>query len=305
MAVKTRIVALSSLGILGTLLLLGAWELSRGRAAWLYDLLLSSNIPCDKPDPFGSFHLVWLSLCVLLSLLLGIWGNRRGKHVTDTAVLCAGGVLLLLEAYKQLYSFFVLNGQQYDFSIFPFQFCSLPLYLYWIVPFLREGRLKETLYQFLAFFGTMGGCLVMAYPRFYDSLALSVHTMLWHTVMIAAGVLILFSRGYGRSWVREVLPSSTVFLISVAVATVLNVTLRPLALTSPNPLNLFYMSPYENTYFLLIRDVQASLGWLPSLICYMLLFIFVGATLVFGVARLIRLAEKVFQTKRQLKKEKN
>jgi Sec-independent protein translocase protein TatA len=37
----------------------------------------------------------------------------------------------------------------------------------------------------------------------------------------------------------------------------------------------------------------------------MLLFIFVGATLVFGVARLIRLAEKVFQTKRQLKKEKN
>ena len=91
----------------------------------------------------------------------------------------------------------------------------------------------------------------------------------------------------------------------MAVASVLNVTLRPLALTSPNPLNLFYMSPYEGTYFLLIRDVQASLGWLPSLICYMLLFIFVGATLVFGVARLIRLAEKVFQTKRQLKKEKN
>ena len=241
---KTRIIALSSLGGVGALIFLGAWELSRGRAAWLYDLLLSSNIPCDKPDPFGSFHLVWLSLCVLLSVLLGMWANRCGKRVTDTAVLCAGGVLLLLEAYKQLYSFFVLNGQQYDFSIFPFQFCSLPLYLYWIVPYLREGRLKETLYQFLAIFGTLGGCLVMAYPRFYDSLALSVHTMLWHTVMIAAGVLILFSRGYGRSWVREVLPSSTVFLISVAVATVLNVMLTPLALTSPNPLNLFYMSPY-------------------------------------------------------------
>ena len=143
----------------------------------------------------------------------------------------------------------------------------------------------------------MGGCLVMAYPRFYDRLSLSVHTMLWHTVMIAVGVLILFSRGYGRSWKREVLPSSIVFLISMIVATILNITLTPLAVDSPNPLNLFYMSPYEDTYFLVIRDVQAAFGWLPSLVTYVLLFIFVGATLVFGVAWLIRLAEKGFYTK--------
>ena len=298
---KARIIALSSLGGVGALLFLGAWELFCGRAAWLYELLLASNILCDKPAPFGIFHLSWLSLCILLSAMLGVWGNRHGRKITDVTVLCAGGSLLLLEAYKQLYSFFILSGWQYDFSIFPFQFCSLPLYLYCIAPFLPDGKIKETLYQFLGLFGTMGGCLVMAYPRFYDRVSLSVHTMLWHTVMISIGVLILFSRGYGRSWKREVLPASIVFLISVTVATVLNVILTPLAIYSPNPLNLFYMSPYKSTYFLLIRDVQTQLGWLPSLLCYILLFIFVGATLIFGAVRIIRLAEKGFYTKRGLK----
>jgi hypothetical protein len=106
--------------------------------------------------------------------------------------------------------------------------------------------------------------------------------------MISVGVLILFSRDYGKSWRREVLCSTPVFLGFLAVATLLNVLLTPLAHNSPNPLNLFYMSPYEKTYFAVVGDVQRTFGWLPSMIVYALLFIFVGASLVFFVTFLIR-----------------
>ena len=134
----------------------------------------------------------------------------------------------------------------------------------------------------------MGGCLVMVYPAFYDRLALCIHTMVWHTVMIAIGVMILFARGYGKSWRREMPSATVVFLETVLLATLLNVLLRPVALTSPNPLNLLYMSPYEKTYFILIRDVQRLAGWLASMVTYVLLFVFVGATLVFFVASVIQ-----------------
>lgn len=274
-----------------TLLLLSLFAtlaLANGRAEQLLRVLSSTDFVCSKPSAFGSFHLTWLFACILFSALCGVLGWQSDQKTLDRAVVGAGIVFLLMEVYKQLYSCFVLHGGNYDFSVLPFQFCSLPLYLCLLLPFLHEGRLKDMLYKFLALFGTMGGCLVMGYPAFYTRVSLCVHTMLWHTVMIALGVFILFSRGYGKSWRREVLPASLVFLVSVVLATILNVTLSPLAQSSPAPLNLYYMSPYEPTRFWVVSDVQKAFGWLPSLLCYILLFIFVGATLVFWTAWLIR-----------------
>ncbi len=203
-------------------------------------------------------------------------------------MLCAGVLLLAMEVYKQYYSYFVIQNRAFDFGFFPFQFCTLPLILYLAVPFLRENRVKDTLCKFSAFFGTMGACLVMVYPAFYDRVSLCVHTMLWHTVMIAVGVFLIFSRGYGKSWRREVLPATVPFLIFVATAMVLNAVLTPFAAKSPSPLNLFYISPYEPTRYFVIRDIRRLLGWEASVAAYVLLFIFLGAGLVFLFAYLIR-----------------
>jgi len=270
--------------VIACLLLIGIPLLCK-QAELLLRALQSTDRVIEKPRAFGWFHLVCVFLCVALSVLAGVFGARH-KSRTDRTVLSVGLLLLILELYKQLYGYFVLmQGSGYDFSIFPFQFCSLPLYLYLVVPWLREGRCKELLYRFLGLYATMGGCLVMAYPAFYDRASLCIHTMLWHTVMIATGVLILFSRGYGKSWRREVLATSPVFLLSLGMATLLNWLLTPYAQNSPKPLNLFYMSPYQGTNFWVVREVRQAFGWGESLVCYALLFVFVGATTVFFVKK--------------------
>ena len=128
----------------------------------------------------------------------------------------------------------------------------------------------------------------MGYPRFYSTAFLNWHTMLWHTLMIAVGVFLIFARGYGIHYRREMLPATAFFLSGLGIATGLNLLLEPLTSASPNPLNLFYMSPYHSTYFLVVRDVQRALGWLPSLLTYVLLFVLVGATTVWGLSWLIR-----------------
>ena len=301
---RERMVCLSVLLVSLASAVASGMVLQNGGAAWLLSFLRSTHVVWQKPAAFGWFHLAFLGACVLLSLFFGIYGYRREKTITDRAVFFAGMLLLLMEHYKQLYSYFVLWGGEYDFGIFPFQFCSLPLYLYLAVPLLPEGRFKEVLYQFLALFGTMGGCLVMAYPRFYPQLSICVHTMLWHTVMIAVGVLILFSRGYGKRWEREVLPASGVFLASLLLGTTLNVVLAPMAEISPNPLNLFYMSPYQSTYFLVVKDVWEACGWGAAMLCYILLFVFVGATLVFVLSWLIRYFVSLWRLRKR-KDEKN
>ena len=224
----------------------------------------------------------------------------------DTVVFLAGELLFVLEIYKQYYSFFVMNDLVYDFGFLPFQLCSLPLYLFLLTPLLKKGTLKEAFYRFLAFYTTMGGCLVMVYPAFYDRLSLCVHTMVWHSVMIAIGVMLLFARGYGKSWRREMPSATIVFLAAVLLATLLNVLLRPLSAGSPNPLNLLYMSPYEKTYFVLVRDVQRAAGWLASMVTYILLFVFVGASLVFFVAFLIgQLRDRLRLFEKRGKKREN
>ena len=263
--------------------------------AWLLSLLRATDVIWEKPRAFGVFHLVWLIFCIFLSVFTGVLGYKKGKESTDRVLLFSGLLFWLLEGYKQLYSFFVINDRVFDFGFFPFQFCSLPLYLFLLLPFLPEGKIKETFYKFIALFGTMGGCLVMGYPRFYDRAALCVHTMLWHTVMIAVGVYVLFARGYGKSWGREVLPAAVPFLTFLSFATLLNVLLPPYALGSPNPLDLYYISPYTRTNYFVIAEVQEVFGWWASLLTYAVLFVFMGATLVFFATALIRFAVKRLQ----------
>jgi hypothetical protein len=262
-----------------------------------------------QPTVLGWFHWLWIALTIVMILYCYIKRRNDSHKTVNHVIFWTAVAVAACEIYKQVhYTFGYRTGAvttDYQWYIFPFQFCSLPLYLFLLLPFLPEGKIKETFYKFIALFGTMGGCLVMGYPRFYDRAALCVHTMLWHTVMIAVGVYVLFARGYGKSWGREVLPAAVPFLTFLSFATLLNALLTPYALGSPNPLDLYYISPYTRTNYFVIAEVQEVFGLWASLLTYAVLFVFMGATLVFFATALIRFAVKRLQVMRMnLKKSK-
>lgn len=249
--------------------------LRAGQAEWLLRALRATYcVPTAPLQAFGPFHFAWLGGCICAAVLAGVLGWRTcSETVTDRVVFGAGVVFFLLEWYKQLFSFYVLGSGTYDFTVFPFQFCSLPIYVCLPAPLLGR-RAKHTLYAFLALFGTVGGYLVMAYPNLPASTTMCVHTMLWHSGMIALGVYLLVAERCGRSFRRDYLPAAGVFLASFAAATGWNLLLEPL---SGSTVNLFYMSPYRKTYFLVVREVQRLWGWGASAAAYILLFLLVGA----------------------------
>lgn len=253
----------------------------------------------DKPRIFGTYHLTALIVCFSVTIGVLILAKRLPDARLDGVVFTVGTVLLLMEVYKQLYYHIILGNGHYNFAILPLQFCSYALYLFLLIPLLPQGKVKDTLYAFCALYQTMGGCIVMAYPVLYAEISLSIHTMLWHTLMIATGILIGRKRGYGQRYLGEMLPATAVFAGTVIVASLLNVLLTPLTEHSAGALNLFYMSPYIPTHYVIIGDVWEAFGWFPALLCYVALFVFVGATLIWAVLWLARRLEGLLEKKKK------
>lgn len=252
--------------------------LRAGRAAGLLCFLRGTYLLPQEPlRAFGTFHLSALGICVLAAVLTGLLAWRsHSQDRTDRLVFAAGVVFFLLEWYKQLFHFYVLGNGTYDFAVFPFQFCSLPMYLCLLAP-LFKGRIRHTLYCFLALFGTVGGYLVMAYPKLPETLTMCIYTMLWHSLMLALGVWLLITEDCGRSFRRDYLPAAGVFLAAFIVATGLNIVLHETATGQRSVLDLYYMSPYYQTGFFIVGDVQRLWGWGASMVTYALLFLAAGA----------------------------
>ena len=246
----------------------------------------------EVPEMYGGFHLAFLA--VLFASVGGVlgFGRRMPKEYLDDVVFSAGILLFFAELYKQLYYHTVLGNGHYNFGILPLQLCSYVLYLYLLLPLLPEGRGKRTLYLFAAFYQTAGGCVVMFCPLFYKELSLSLHTMLWHIVMVAVGLLILSLRGCGERYLPEILPAAAVFLAVYGFGMLLNVLLAPLTVHSPAPLNLFYLSPLEKTYNLIIADVRNAVGWFPAVVTYAVLLTAVCVNAIWLVLRAVRSIEK-------------
>ena len=259
---------------------------------WVAALVRATRVIVPRPQIFGAFHLSMLGLCLALMVAVAVFCPKFPRARLDDVLFYAGVFLFVMEWYKQLYYPVVLTGGRYNFGILPLQLCSYALYLYLLIPFLKDGRFKEALLDFVGLYLTMGGCIVMGYPTLYEDLALSLHTMLWHTVMIGVGMLTLLVRSGRRSYLRQMLSAGGVFVCTVAVAMGLNFVLTPYTDGSYQPLNLFYISPYIQSHYIVIGDVQRLFGWAWSVVAYVGMFIGLGANVVWLVGRGIKLLHR-------------
>ncbi len=255
------------------------------RTVW-EKLALSRSV---NRQPFGVFHLVWFLACFLLAVIAGAFAFRfseeKRESITDSIVFFCGIAFLLLEVFKQDLWYFGISAGEYPFSVFPAQFCSLPIYLCPLA-FLLPKKARQVCYRFLALYGTVGGALVIGYPNIPKLTILAIHSMLWHTIMIVLGVYLLLATETGHSFIKEWGPATALFICFFAIATILNIALRK------TDINLFYMSPYHTTYFWVIKDVQIRFGWLASVLLYLVLFAFVAFFPMWTIARIVYILKR-------------
>lgn len=216
-----------------------------------------------EPASYGLFHIFWIVLSIAAGIALCIW-LKDGEKYAPRVMLITAVTVIVLEIYKLInFSFSYEDGISFSFPwyVFPFQFCSTPMYVGLLAGLIRKGRVHNGLCAYLATFAVFAGLAVMAYPNdvFVETMGINVQTMICHGSMLTIGIY-LYGSGYVKTEHKTVLKALPVFCVAVAIACGLNEWAYRSGLLEEHSFNMFYFSPHQDPHLPVYSNVQEALG---------------------------------------------
>lgn len=209
----------------------------------------------ERPRAWGVFHASFFFIGIPLALLAAFALRKISQKSEKRLFLTIGILLILSEIFKQL-AFTAIEGA-YRFDLIPFQLCSVPMYLCIAMPLIPEGRLSRAMRTFIATFGLMGGIASYIAPGTMcrEWLELTLHSFLWHLVLIFLGSYIFFSQNT-KMRKGDFVCAELLYLSLCAIAFVINLICIN---TQGIDVNMFYIGPKPST-LPICRDITARFG---------------------------------------------
>lgn len=233
----------------------------------LKTLLEATAWKMEQPELFSTFHFAALLITAGAAVF---FAAVLSKHFNIRILAIAGWLLVFMELYKQLFIYFIVNDGTYDWWFFPFQLCSVPMYLCILLP-LTKGRLKTAFLTFMADYTFVSAAAALIYPedmlRSYT--ALTVHGFLWHGILLFISLVIIMSGSAGT--LRSGFNSATIlFIILCFIAIAVNAAVEHFMLSGSaySYAAMFYLNPFHISPQPLVGIVQHSLGILAGLVLY-------------------------------------
>lgn len=246
------------------------------------------------PEPYSRFHIILTVFGVVSAVFLARCAARsalRAKEspaAADRVLLSCGLLLGGMEIYKQGFLYFVENGGYFNWWYFPFQLCSIPMYLGLICPFMPSGSIKRILAGFIRDFGLLGGIMALAVPPglIHPYWSMTLHGFFWHFILIFMGFFCAFSRlsEPGFPGFLHILP---LFFTCCLFAIAINVLAGPGA-----DADMFYLSPYHPSSQPVFHQISITLGIFPGLLIYISAMILGGFTVHIVLDTFLRPREK-------------
>lgn len=154
--------------------------------------------------------------------------------------LYCGIFMLISEIWKQWCLTYILNGGSYNWWYFPFQLCSIPMYICLALPWIPSKQLRSILLAFLMDFGLLGGIFAFfdTAGMHYGYAPLTIHSFGWHILLILLGIYAGLHPDTDHS--RTGYIGSILFYLSCClIATTVNLTFDRFDL-----INMFYINPH-------------------------------------------------------------
>ena len=247
------------------------------------------------PRIFGGLHLcaaavtAALAICaaVLLSRRFRAGGVNSPSDAADStgfiATLTAfGWVLVVLEAVKQLLLYFKINDGAFDWWYFPFQLCSVPMYLCILLPFVHR-TFRKTFYTFIGGYTSISAAAALIYPEDFlrrEGL-LTAHGFLWHGILLFLGLLILIT-GAADSRGKGICSAFGLYAFFCMTAVLFNMATVPIIQPGlPHKYaSMFYLDPYHPSVQPLVGAVQKGIGIPAGLVLYALAIAAVSSVVI-------------------------
>ncbi len=242
----------------------------------------------EKPAPYGLFHI--LTTLVLLALsIAGAWALRKTSEKQNRVVLgCVGGFLLLTEVYKIVFHMTVDPYGWGFWGTFPFQLCSVPMYLCLFCAFSKHKRLNGWLYENMFAINMFGGIMAFLEPSGiqHGFVSLTLHAYLWHMLLIFLGLYLYFSK---RACTRRdsYKKAAAVYLITCVIAQSFNFIFG-------DKINCFYISPLVRSPLAVFKDIYVSCGGVVNMLLMILAMLLASAGVYYiGYAIRLRSGKKL------------
>ena len=228
---------------------------------WFEKFIALLQFEWDKPSLYGWKHLIFLALMIVGVVVVFVTCKNLSEKQFKILMLTLGIILLVLELFKQLVFSYdsATNTWEYDWKQFPFQFCSTPMYVMFLVGLLKECKFRDYLCSFLATFGIFAGVIVMFYP----STVLSAvafrfcQSMIHHSLMVIGGMIVVVSKKIKFEH-KTILKSMLVFAIFLVIAVIMNIVFH-LSGNSAS-FNMFYVGPFDSCDIPVLHDIGNSLN---------------------------------------------
>ena len=244
-----------------------------------------------EPQSYGWFHFMWVGIIIASAVLICKFLKGTDKNVFNVLFITTIASLIL-EIYKQInYTFRVVDGAivtDYQWYAFPFQFCSMPMYIGILYCIFSKTNLRHYFASFLATFSLFGGLVVYIYPEqvFIETIGINIQTMAYHGAMVVVGVWLLYTE-YVKLESKSILKAIPVFAGCIMVAVVLNEVMVASKIIGDETFNMFYISPHFEGTLPLFCEVQKVVPYPYDLFIYIVVFS-VAAYLMLLIAMLIK-----------------
>lgn len=256
------------------------------------------TIEVPKPTNYGWFHLLCMAIIITATVLLCIHFKDANDMVFRRIALFCWLIMVVFEFYKQIvFTFSVEENvfiKDYDWSAFPYQLCSTPLYILPFVAFIKNQKINDFFASYISTFALFGGIVVFFYPNDvfnHPYLGIHIQTMVHHGLQVVTGV---FFAVHNRKRLNFTyfLKAIPVFLILLSIACILNESVLTALQNSgiEDSFNMFYISRYFENHLPLLSTVYQSVDWIIFLLVYTFGFIvasFIVYSIIIGIIKLV------------------
>ena len=241
----------------------------------------------DAPQLFGGFHIFASLIAAAIAfaaarfLARSISGHANPDRRLARTLSVTGWILVILEVWKQLFLFFIVNNGAYDWWFFPFQLCSVPMYLCILLPAVRK-KARRVFLTFMCGYTFVSAAATLIYPadilRSYT--ALTLHGFIWHGMLLFISLLTAFC-GAADSSPRGLAKAAGLFSLLCVIAVIINAASEPLMQSHPGLPHswaaMFYLNPYHISPQPVVDAVQKTAGIAAGLLLYVIVIIAVSS----------------------------